>query len=126
MSYLRPVLSALASGALAAGKVRPLGISSTFRVAEYPDIPPLSEVGVPGYDAVSWQMIVASAKTPRPIIDRLHAEMVKAVNDPAVKDRLVKSALEPATSTPEQLAAQTRSGYDKIAKIIKDANIKAD
>ena len=52
--------------------------------------------------------------------------MVKAVNDPAVKDRLIKSALEPVTSTPEQLAAQTRSGYDKIAKIIKDAGIKAD
>jgi len=52
--------------------------------------------------------------------------MIKAVNDPQVKDRLIKQALEPATSTPEQLAAQTRSGYDKIAKIIKDANVKVD
>ena len=121
ITSLAPVLETIRGG-----KVRALGITSLQRSPLLPDVPTVNESGVKGFTYATWQAIYAPRNTPRPIIDRLHAEMVKAVNDPAVKDRLVKSALEPATSTPEQLAAQTRSGYDKIAKIIKDANIKAD
>ena len=64
-----------AAGLLQAKRVRPLGISTKTRHPNYPDIPPLNEAGVPGFDAVSWQMMVAPAKTPRPIVDRLHAEL---------------------------------------------------
>jgi tripartite-type tricarboxylate transporter receptor subunit TctC len=109
-----------------AGKLRALGITSMQRSLLLPAVPTVSESGVPGFVYSTWQAIYAPRNTPRAIVDRLNAEMVKAVNDPAVKDRLIKLALEPATSTPEQLATQTRVGYDKIAKIIKDAGIKAD
>ena len=60
-------------GMLRAGQVRPLGISTKTRLAQFPDIPPIAEAGVPGFDAASWQMIVAPARTPRPIVDKLHA-----------------------------------------------------
>ena len=109
-----------------AGKLRALGVTSLQRSPMLPDVVTVSESGVKGFTYATWQAIYAPRNTPRAIIDRLNAEMIKAVNDPQVKDRLIKQALEPATSTPEQLAAQTRSGYDKIAKIIKDANVKVD
>src|SRR5207302_971267 len=64
-----------AVGMLQAGKVRPLGISTKVRLAQFPAIPPIAEAGVPGFDAASWQMIVAPAKTPRPIVERLHREL---------------------------------------------------
>lgn len=109
-----------------AGKLRALGVPSTQRSPLLPDVPTVSESGVPGFVYTTWQAIYAPRNTPRAIVDRLNAEMVKAVNEPGVKDRLIKLAFEPAPSTPEQLATQTRTGYDKIAKIIKDANIKVD
>jgi tripartite-type tricarboxylate transporter receptor subunit TctC len=121
ITSLAPVLETIR-----AGKLRALGITSLQRSPMLPEVPTVSESGAPGYTYATWQAIYAPRNTPRAIVDRLNAEMIKAVNDPVVKDRLIKQALEPATSTPEQLAAQTRSGYDKIAKIIKDANIKAD
>ena len=121
ITSLAPVLETIR-----AGKLRALGIASLQRSPLLPEVPTVSESGVKGFTYATWQAIYAPRNTPRAIIDRLNGEMVKAVNDPGVKDRLIKSALEPATSTPEQLAAQTRSGYDKIAKIIKDAGIKAD
>jgi tripartite-type tricarboxylate transporter receptor subunit TctC len=121
ITSLAPVLESIR-----AGKLRALGLTSTQRSPLLPDVPTVSESGVPGFVYSTWQAIYAPRNTPRAIVDRLNAEMVKAVNDPAVRERLIKLALEPATSTPEQLAMQTRSGYDKIAKIIRDAGIKAD
>jgi tripartite-type tricarboxylate transporter receptor subunit TctC len=121
ITSLAPVLESIK-----AGKLHALGITSTQRSPLLPDVPTVSESGVPGFVYSTWQAIYAPRNTPRAIIDRLNAEMVKAVTDPGVKDRLIKMALEPVTSTPEQLATQTRTGYDKIAKIIKDAGIKID
>ena len=121
ITSLAPVLESIR-----AGKLRALGITSLKRSPLLPEVPTVSESGVPNYTYATWQAIYAPRNTPRAIVDRVNAEMVRAVNDPVIKDRLVKLALEPATSTPEQLAAQTRSGYDNIAKIIKAANIKAD
>jgi tripartite-type tricarboxylate transporter receptor subunit TctC len=121
ITSLAPVLETIR-----AGKLRALGITSLQRSPLLPDVPTVTESGVKGFTYATWQAIYAPRNTPRAIVDRLNAEMVKAVNDPVVKDRLIKSALEPATSTPEQLAAQTRSGYDNIAKIIKSAGIKVD
>lgn len=121
VTSLAPVLETIR-----AGKLRALGITSTQRSPLLPAVPTVSESGVPGFVYATWQAIYAPRNTPRAIVDRLNAEMIKAVSDPVVKDRLIKLALEPATSTPEQLATQTRTGYDKIAKIIKDSGIKVD
>ncbi len=121
ITSLAPVLETIRGG-----KLHALGVASLQRSPLLPAVPTVSESGVKGFSYATWQAIYAPRNTPRAIVDRLNAEMVKAVNDPVIKDRLIKLALEPATSTPEQLATQTRVGYDKIAKIIKDANIKAD
>jgi tripartite-type tricarboxylate transporter receptor subunit TctC len=82
-------------GMLRAGKVRPLGISTKTRLALFPDVPPIAEAGVPGFDAASWQMIVAPAKTPRPIVDKLHGELMGVVALPEFKNQIIGGGMLP-------------------------------
>jgi tripartite-type tricarboxylate transporter receptor subunit TctC len=82
-------------GMLQAGKVRPLGLSTKVRLAQFPDIPPIAEAGVPGFDAASWQMIVAPAKTPRPIVDKLHGEIMSIVALPEFKSQIISGGMLP-------------------------------
>jgi tripartite-type tricarboxylate transporter receptor subunit TctC len=84
-----------ATGLLEAKRIRPLGISTKTRHPGFPDIPPLNEAGVPGFDAVSWQMLVAPAKTPRPIVDRLNAELTAILEMPDVKEQILKFGFLP-------------------------------
>jgi tripartite-type tricarboxylate transporter receptor subunit TctC len=81
-------------GMLQAGKVRPLGISTKIRLAQFPDIPPIADT-VPGFDAASWQMIVAPAKTPLPIVERLHGELMNVVAQPEFKNQIVNGGMLP-------------------------------
>ena len=81
-------------GMLQAGKVRPLGVTTKNRLAQFPDIPPIADA-VPGFDAASWQMIVAPAKTPRPIVDRLHSELLSVVALPEFKDQIISGGMLP-------------------------------
>src|SRR5262245_37580180 len=111
-----------AAGALEAGKVRPLGISSKFRVPSYPDIPPINEAGVPGFDAVSWQMIVAPAKTPRPIVDKLHSELLSILATQDAKEQIVKYGFLPIGSpSVEGLQQFVRSEIERWGKVVRDA-----
>ncbi len=111
-----------AAGVMAAGKVRALGISSPFRVAAYPDIPPLAEAGVPGFNAVSWQMIVAPAKTPRPIVDKLHREMVSVLATQDAKDQILKHGFLPIESpSVEGLQEFVKSEIARWGKVVRDA-----
>jgi tripartite-type tricarboxylate transporter receptor subunit TctC len=84
-----------AVGLLQAGKVRPIGISTQSRLATFPDIPPIGESGVPGFDAASWQMLVAPASTPRPIVERLHAELKAILALPEVKQVIISGGMLP-------------------------------
>jgi tripartite-type tricarboxylate transporter receptor subunit TctC len=77
-------------GLIQGGKVRALGVSTATRVAAIPDVPPLAQSGVPGFDAASWQMIVAPARTPRPILDRLHGELRSLLAATDVEDAIVR------------------------------------
>jgi tripartite-type tricarboxylate transporter receptor subunit TctC len=81
----------LALPLISAGKVRVLGVSAPTRIPGAQEIPPLAEAGVPGFDFVSWQMIVAPAKTPRPIVDRLHAEIKEILALPKIRDEFAKT-----------------------------------
>jgi tripartite-type tricarboxylate transporter receptor subunit TctC len=111
-----------ASAALASGKVRPLGMSSPFRLAGFPDIPPLAEVGVPGFNAVSWQMIVAPAKTPRPIVDKLHRELLSILATQDAKDQVTKYGFIPVESPSiEGLKEFVKSETARWGKVIQDA-----
>ena len=82
-------------GMLRAGKVRPLGVTIKFRLAQFPDIPSIAEAGVPGFDAASWQMIVAPAKTPRPIVDKLHGEIMSIVALPEFRSQIISGGMLP-------------------------------
>jgi tripartite-type tricarboxylate transporter receptor subunit TctC len=88
-----PVANALSQ--IAAGKVRALGLAARERVAALPDVPPLAEIGAEGFDAAGWFMLVASAATPKPIVDRLHDELRQILADPALRQQLVGQGLIP-------------------------------
>jgi tripartite-type tricarboxylate transporter receptor subunit TctC len=109
-----------------AGKLRAVGIVSAQRSPLLPAVPTLSESGLPGFVFTTWAGIYAPQGTPRTIVDLLNAETVKAVNDAAVRDRLLALGLDPGTSTPEQLAIETRKVHAERAKIIKNAGIKVE
>ena len=113
-----------ATGALQSGKVRPLGVSSKFRVPGYPDIPPLAEAGVPGFEAVGWQMIVAPAKTPRPIVERLNRELTDILAQPDTKEQIVKYGFLPvANKSIEGLQDFVKSETTRWGKVVRDAGI---
>jgi len=80
-------------GIIRAGKVRPLGVSTKQRFPGLPDVPPLNDVGVPGFDAASWQMIVAPAKTPKPIAEKLHRDLVGLLDMPEIKEQILEHGM---------------------------------
>jgi tripartite-type tricarboxylate transporter receptor subunit TctC len=81
-----------------AGRVRPLGLTSTVRLPGAPDIPPIAEAGVPGFAAVSWTVFLAPAKTPQPIAAKLHAELTALAATPEMRAQTVKLGMIPVTS----------------------------
>ncbi len=107
------------------GKVRPLGVSSEKRVAQFPDVPAIGEF-VPGYEFTAWVGSFAPKGTPRPIIDRLNAELQKALADPGVASKLTAQTLDPMHMTPEQFATRLKSDYDKYEKVIRISGARID
>jgi tripartite-type tricarboxylate transporter receptor subunit TctC len=107
------------------GKLRALGVTSARRSSTVPEIAAIAET-LPGFDVVSWQAIFAPAGVPRPVVDRLSAEMIKAVNDPDIKAKLVAQGVEPSGMTPAELGAFQKAEIDKWARVIKAGNIKVD
>ena len=118
--------SVVAGPHIEGGRLRALAVTSAKRASAFPNVPTMAESGVPGYDVVSWQAIFAPAGTPKPIVDRLHAEIAKILKDPEVQERLAKLGLDPSGMTPAELAAFQKVEIDKWAKVIKAANIKID
>lgn len=108
------------------GKLRALAIASAQRAKMAPEIPTMTEAGVPGYVVTQWHGMVAPRGTPRPVIQRLHAEVVKAVRRPDVVSRLSLDGTEPIASSPDEFAAHLRSERDQWAKVAKVANIRSE
>ncbi len=109
------------------GKVRILGVTTPKRVAAAPEIPTLAEGGLAGYELVAWQGIVGPAGLPRPIVDRLAAQIGKLVADPATRDRLTAIALEPLSgSTPDSFAAYVKTEVDRWAVIVKNSGAELE
>jgi tripartite-type tricarboxylate transporter receptor subunit TctC len=108
------------------GKVRALAISGARRSPALPDVPTIIEAGVPGFDATSWYCVVAPAGTPKPIIDRLNAEIVKALNTPEMRQRLADDGAEVEPSTPAELARFVHAEIAKWAKAVKDSGARID
>ena len=107
-------------------RLRPLGVTSDRRVSQFPDIPTLAEGGVKGYEFTAWIGAFAPAATPRPIVDRLNAELKKALSVPEVAKILSSQTLDPMHMTPEQFAERLRSDYAKYERVIKSSGATID
>jgi tripartite-type tricarboxylate transporter receptor subunit TctC len=111
---------------VAGNKVKLLAVSTSERIPQYPNTPTVSESGLPGFQFNSWFTIMAPAGTPKEIINRLNAEVIKALNDPEVREKFRAQGLTPRGTSPEELASATRDQLARYAQLIKSANIKAE
>ena len=107
-------------------KLKPLAVASPARSKLTPDLPTMIESGVPDFVVTQWHGLLAPRGTPRAIVDRLHAEVVKAVQRPEVASRLAADGTEPVGSSPREFAAFLRGERDQWAKVAKTAKIQAD
>jgi tripartite-type tricarboxylate transporter receptor subunit TctC len=107
-----------------AGQVRALGTTGSKRAAGFPDVPTVSEAGVPGYEHTGWSGIMAPAGTPKPIVDLLNAEINKLLANPEVKETWAKQGAETMSMTPAQFEAYLHADIEKWSKVVKDAGIK--
>lgn len=108
------------------GKVTALATTGLKRAAIMPDVPTVAESGYPGFEATNWYAFVTSSKVPREIVEYWHRELVKVLNDPAVAAELAKHGLEPQPSSPQELARYIEAETEKWAKVVREANIKAE
>lgn len=117
-----------AAGAVAStlrdGKLRGLAVTSLQRSPNIPELPTLAESGFEGFDATSWFVLVAPSGTPEDIIARVHAETVKVVHDPALRERFAALWLEPVGSSPAEAKAALEREVPLWAKVIKDAGVE--
>jgi tripartite-type tricarboxylate transporter receptor subunit TctC len=108
------------------GTLRALGVTSLKRSTSLPDVPTISEAGVPGFDVTAWYGLFVPARTPPDIIAKLHADTVKALADPVIRDRLDKLGVGVIGSSPEELRQYLASEMSKWSVIIKEAGIKVE
>lgn len=109
-----------------AGRIRPLGITSLKRSAAAPDIPTVAEAGLPGFESLQWYGAVVPAQTPKEIVARLHAEFVRVLALPEIRERFLVDGIDPIGDTPEHFAAYIRDELAKWAKVAKAAGIKPE
>jgi tripartite-type tricarboxylate transporter receptor subunit TctC len=115
-----------ARGLIAAGKVGALAVSGSRRASALPDIPTTVEAGFPNSEYNFWIGMFAPAGTPKDIVDRLNAEVVKALQDPGVKDRLGKLGADPMTMKPAEFDAFVKKEIDLNADLVKAAGVKVN
>ena len=107
-------------------KLRSLAVTGARRVAELPQVPTIAEAALPGYDISTWFGVVAPAETPKEIVSRLSTTLAKIVAEKDTQSFLAAQGLEPATSSPDELARLIRDEIPKFARIVKAAGIKAE
>lgn len=117
---------AAGAGFIKGGKVRPLAVANATRLPQLPDVPTFAELGLPTVQAAALVGMVAPAKTPAPVIAALNKQVVAAINEPAVKQKLIDFGVEPVGNTPEQFQALITSESTRWHKLIKDLNITLD
>jgi tripartite-type tricarboxylate transporter receptor subunit TctC len=111
-------------GVAAEGKVRPIAVSTLKRAAAFPNLPPINEAGVPGFDVSGWFMIVAPGKTPKPIVDLLHNELTAIMATSEVKAQIAKlSLIELTTPSVAEMQTYVKSEIDRWGTIVKKAGI---
>jgi tripartite-type tricarboxylate transporter receptor subunit TctC len=108
------------------GKIRVLGTATPSPVAALPGVPTIASAGLPGFEAWAWQGLAVPKGTPPDVVAKLRDGYVKAVDDPAVRSKLVDAGIEPLVSTPEEMASYMSAETAKWAKVIKEANVTLD
>ena len=109
-----------------AGKLRGIAVASSRRSPVLPDLPTLSEAGLTGFAADSWFGIMAPAGTPKDVIAKLNADIVRSLDSPEVKDIITKQGGEVMGSTPEQMAAQIRGDREKWGRVVRESGAKIE
>jgi len=122
MTFIQPSITITHAKA---GRLRVLGVTSKHRLSSWKEAAPIADA-VPGYESTSWQGVVAPAKTPKPIIDRLHTEIVKGLNEPDLKGRLLAEGSEIGGISPEEFGKHIRTEIAKWTKVVKDAKIQVE
>ena len=109
-----------------AGKLRALAVTGAQRSPAVPDVPTIAESGFPGFEATAWYGVLAAARTPKPIVNRLHDEIVRALALPEVKERLNNVGFELVGGTPDEFAVFIKSEIAKWTRVVRDAHISAE
>ena len=107
-------------------RLRPVAVTSDERITQYPQVQTIAEGGVKGYEFTAWIGALAPANVPKPIIDKLNAELQKALKDKSVAEKLSSQTLDPMFMSPEQFAVRLNSDYDKYARVIKETGARVD
>ena len=107
------------------GKIRAIAVTTAKRSSAAPEIPTIAE-SIPGFEATTWFALFAPAGTPKPVIDRLNAEVLRVFRLPEVAERLKTLGLEPVLSSPEELAAYQASEITKWTKVVKESGARAE
>jgi tripartite-type tricarboxylate transporter receptor subunit TctC len=109
-----------------AGKIRALAVATAKRSSALPDVPTIAEAALPGFEVTTWFGALAPAKTPKELVAKLNAEIVRILALPDVRKRLLDAGAEPVGNTPEQMAAQIKRETEEYAKVVKQAKIVAE
>jgi tripartite-type tricarboxylate transporter receptor subunit TctC len=109
-----------------AGRIKPLAVTSLQRISVLPDVPTLHELGLKDFDAVGWNGLLAPAGTPREIVSRLHAEVVKVLRTPEVRDQLTAQGADIVGNSPEEFSAWIKTEVKKWAEVVKVSGAKID
>ena len=108
------------------GKLKILAVSSAERMQSIPDVPTVAESGVPGFQTGSWQGVLAPPNTPRPIIDKMNADLIKVLSDTETREKLAAQGAIVRTQTPEQMQTFIRDETARWAKVVKSADVKIE
>ena len=109
-----------------AGKVRAIATTGATRSTYLPDVPTVAESGYPGYEATNWYAYLAPAATPKPVLERLHRELVQALTAPDVREQLDKQGMEAKPGTPDELMKYMEREYATWGRVVKEAKIQAN
>jgi tripartite-type tricarboxylate transporter receptor subunit TctC len=111
---------------LKAGRLRALAVTTVKRSAGAPELPTMQEAGIAGYEVAGWYGVLAPAKTPHAVILKLNREIVRILQMPDMKERLAADGSEAVGNTPEQFHAHIKAEVAKWARVVRDANIRAE
>ncbi|MEI7565362.1 MAG: tripartite tricarboxylate transporter substrate-binding protein, partial [Burkholderiaceae bacterium] len=107
-------------------RLKLIGVTSPKRALQYPNVPTIAESGLPGFEFSAWFALVAPAGTPQPIIQKLNAELIKALKDPTVRQQLLANGLNPVGSSPEELAKKIQDQLASYAALVKKTGMGTD